>query len=141
MARTKSSIAQATARFVAELTELLELELREQLIQRISGGVVAPPTERPRKAAGSAGRVRRSTADLENVKQALLNALTTHPGSSSEQLQEQLAISAKELRGPLLDLRHEQKVRATGERRDMRYFAATKPGAKRRKTEEASEGR
>ncbi len=139
MARTKSSIAQATARFVAELTELLELELKEQLIQRISGGVVAPPAEQPR---ASGGRIRRSTADLENVKQALLNALTAHPGASSEQLQEQLAISAKDLRGPLLDLRHEQKVRSTGERREMRYFAATsKPPAKRRKAEEASEGR
>ncbi len=149
--KAKPSIAHATASFVAEMQNLIEAQLREALISAISegsrGGVSARGAADARKSApgrkrrgaaglaleasanenpapGRAARVRRTAADLDAVKQKLLETIALHPKLSSEELSERMGIPTKSLRGPLQLLRNEHKVRTSGQRRDMRYFAS-----------------
>jgi hypothetical protein len=150
-AKAKPNIAHVTARFVAEMQDLLEIQLREALIAAISegstpgvgkrggagtaasapgrkhrgaGGLAVESKTSASHAAGRAPRVRRSAADLDAVKQRLLETIALNPKLSSEELSERLGIPTKSLRGPLQLLRDEHKVRTTGQRRDMRYFAS-----------------
>ncbi len=92
---------------------------------------VAPPSGR---------RIRRSAAQLAEVQSQIVKLLQSTPKLTSEEIQEKLGLTKEDIMRPLQLLRDEDKVKAIGERRAMRYFVgAGKPGVIKRVKRDAAE--
>lgn len=131
-------INQLIEHFVEDLQRLLAEETRDALFAALSGGQPVTKTRSGRQTAprgqgrkaavaaparGKKGkRVRRSAEDLEAIQEKILGVLRKQPGPTSEQLQEALRLSKKEIQRPLALLRDNEQVRTEGEKRAMRYY-------------------
>jgi hypothetical protein len=79
----------------------------------------------PAARAGTQTRVvRRSTEALEQTGASLLDYLREHPGQRSEDIATALGSDTKAIRRPMQSLLAERKIKTTGARRGMRYYAA-----------------
>jgi hypothetical protein len=117
VAEVGQSVAERVAALIADqpLSELTGL----------SGGIVpASPTRavRAKKAAG--GRMaKRSAEDIEEVIQQVAAALKGEKeGLSSEQLQDKLNLSKKEIQRPIILALQQKRIFKSGEKRAARYF-------------------
>jgi hypothetical protein len=69
------------------------------------------------------GRVRRSTVEIDNLADALLNYLHNNPGQRGEEIAAAMAVDTSAMRPVMKKLIAAGKVRTEGQRRAMRYTA------------------
>lgn len=83
---------------------------------------------------GGAGgvRVRRTSDDLAQLQEQMIAFLDESPGTSISEIAVAVGASPKELRGPLVALVEEGRVKKTGERRGTRYFLSSSKRARRK---------
>lgn len=148
-------IQQTIDSFVRDIRALLAEAARDRLLSAFEQQPGRAPRGRaaaaakPRKQAaratkrapkgGGGRRVRRNAEQLAEVQERILRVLSKNSGGlTSEQLQEAVGLEKQELQRPLQLLRDEHKVRATGQKRAMRYFpGAGKAGVVRRRSKAA----
>jgi predicted HTH transcriptional regulator len=133
----------AVSRFVADMEVLLQQAAKEAVLAALKVSQSSAPRRGKQKeepAPPSGRRIRRSAAQLAEVQTQIVKLLQTTPKLTSEEIQEKLGLSKEDIQRPLQLLRDEDKVKAIGERRSMRYFVgAGKPGVIKRVKREAAE--
>jgi hypothetical protein len=100
----------------------------KKALEEARGGLAAYLTFQgivPAARAGAQARiVRRSTEALEQTGASLLDYVREHPGQRSEDIATALGSDTKAIRKPMQTLLAERKLKTTGARRGMRYYAA-----------------
>jgi predicted HTH transcriptional regulator len=137
----------AIARFVTDMEALLQQAAKEAVLAALKATQSSPARrgkEKEKEAEvaepDTGRRVRRSAAQLAEVQSKIVKLLQSTPKLTSEEIQEKLGLSKEDIQRPLQLLRDEDKVKAIGERRSMRYFVgAGKPGVIKRVKREAAE--
>jgi hypothetical protein len=128
-----SDIKAIIAQFSSDLEAAIRAEVARQLLAAagVQGAVAKGASPRVAKAAAKAAapkagkRVRRSPEQLEAVQAQILKALGSKK-LSSEQIQEATGLSKETLQRPLQLLRDEKRLRTSGQKRAMVYFASGK---------------
>lgn len=124
--------------FLEDISELVRAAAVEAVGKALGGDVLAPTQRgpgRPRKSAtGGTGatpktgrrkkrqRVYRTTAQIEAIKADIVAHLKANPGERMEHISAALKMPTKDVRGPMLKLAAEKKVRMTGQKRGARHF-------------------
>lgn len=87
---------------------------------RAARGSTSGTEAAPRKARGA----KRSSADLDALKDRVRAHVREHPGQRVTELNAALATTTAELRRPLAQLIAAGELRTTGQKRATQYFAA-----------------
>ncbi len=131
-----SDIKAIIAQFSSELEAAIRAEVARQLLAAagVQGAVpnasprvakTAPKTSAKAATPKSGKRVRRSPEQLEAVQAQVLKALGAKK-LSSEQIQDATGLSKETLQRPLQLLRDEKRLKTSGQKRAMVYFASGK---------------
>lgn len=115
----QSEMNRAVSEFVAQVTELARRAAIESL-----GSALGQTSGRTRRNTAS-GRLgaKRSTTDLDRLRDQLVAFVTKHPGLRIEQINKQLGTTTKELALPIRKLVAEGTIKTKGQRRSTTYFA------------------
>ena len=133
----ESQIQARVSVFVDELTELVRqsaLEAVEEVLRRSGAPAGAPPGKKATsRAPATKKRVRRATADIQEVAGAVLAHVKANPGQRLEEMSPALGVDSKDLKRPVRDLLAAGKLRKEGERRGTRYFSGAARAGKKAK--------
>jgi hypothetical protein len=77
---------------------------------------------RPPAAKSPTGRIRRSSADVEEVAEQVLGYVRAHPGSRLEEIGRGLGTDTAGLKLPVKELMGSGRLRTEGKRRGTKYF-------------------
>lgn len=116
--------------FVDDLSALVNAAAIESVQEALGGGAGRKRRGpgRPRKTASKPGkRIRRSSVDLEASAARILSHIKANPGCGVSAISATLRTVPKDLRLPVLNLLEARKLRSTGQRRGMKYYAVGKP--------------
>ncbi len=136
--------------FLGELSQLVR-EAALEAVQDALGGANRPSnssrrastTNAPaahsvstaRKAARRKGkRLRRSSSDLEQMGQRILDHVKSNPGCRMEEISAALGERTYDLRRPLEMLKDEKKFKTTGQKRATQYYLRGTAAAKSKKS-------
>src|SRR5688572_5096063 len=103
---------------------------------RGSGKATTAPTAkrgpgRPSAAKSAPARIRRSSADVEEVAEQVLGYVRTHPGSRLEEIGRGLGTDTAGLKVPVKELMGSGRLRTEGQKRGTRYFAGGGGGGRK----------
>ena len=140
--KAQEQLERAIESFVLDMQALIRRAAEEQL-QAILSRDGAAASKRGVSGAGKSvasdepvGRIRRSADQLAAVQEKIVKLLGAKPKLTSEEIQNELGLTKKDIQLPLQLLRDEKRINAKGERRAMRYFVgAGRAGVVRRKAE------
>jgi hypothetical protein len=116
--------------FIADLELMTKRAALEQVLAALQGGV-APAQQRGRRSGGKPGRrsgrpagsANRAATKIDPEK--LFAYVKAHPGSRGEQVAAGMRSDVARIRPAMLELIAAKRVRTTGQRRGMQYFAGT----------------
>lgn len=137
---TESQIRNRIDAFVNEISELIRLAALDVVQGALGGGTPVPVRRRgPGRPRGvrraqaprrGGKRVRRSSANVQELAAAVQSAVRKGPGRRLGEIAAELGTSSKEIRRPAQNLVEERKLRTEGQRGGTRYFPAGARGAK-----------
>jgi hypothetical protein len=152
MPSRNSQVEQLVSKLVAELETVFRqqaLHSVQQSIQAALGGALSGAAAsvalaavakrgpgRPRKAAsgggaaparraggGKGGRIRRSTAEIEQTAHRILDHIKRNPGQRAEQIKKALNLRTNQWALPIGRLLEKKQIRTKGEKRATTYSA------------------
>ena len=129
--------------FAEELAYLV----RQSAVESVHAALGSPSIPRRRGPAGRSARGvtrkkgrrgRRSTLQVDDLADQILSSLRAQSGRGVGELADEIGVTAKDLRSPILKLLEEKKVRRTGQKRGTKYHvggrgAGAKKGSRRKK--------
>lgn len=146
--KLREAIAEIVAEVGQSVADRVAALIADQPLSELTGlgGTVATAARAPRQVRGArkvsaGGRMaKRSAEDIEAVIELVASALKGEKeGLSSEQLQDKLSLSKKEIQRPIILALEQKRIFKTGEKRSTRYFdphvggAHAKPASKPKK--------
>ena len=143
------------AQFTTDLTALVRRSTLEEVLASLQGGMNgAEPRRGPGRPAGSgkrgrpfgsknkpkagpSGRIRRTSENIEEMQNALLEHVKANPGQRGDQIASALGSDVGTIRGPMKKLIAKGHVTTEGQRRGMTYH----PGSGKAKRAGKKKGR
>jgi hypothetical protein len=144
-----SEIRALIDQFTSKFRELLGLAALGSVQMALAAGVGTPVRRGPGRPRGSgkakgeatakrgpgrppksapAGRVRRSSADVEEVAEQVLGYVRANPGQRLEEIGRGLGTDTAGLKLPVKELMGSGRLRTEGQKRGTKYFADGKGG-------------
>jgi len=133
MADLSDSISALVDEFVTQVTALARKAAMDTLSSAIGGAAQtgAGRSNAPRRSVAPGRAVsrdkgqKRPAAELDQLKQTVLDHITANPGQRIEQIKKDLGRETRELALPIKKLIAEGAVRSEGEKRATAYFPAS----------------